>query len=369
MAGHLLGDFKLAAVLQIGGDAGRTEAVGADLGFEPCSARSLLDHHVYIGLGQGSAVRQSAIAQGREEGSLVDPWWKAEACAADVLKQHNITKLPIDPFRIADAKDIVHQENPSLDAGVSGCLMRVGDQFGIMYSTRFPSNGFRRFTVGHELGHYFLEGHPEHLFKDGCTLHTSTSGFVSDDRYEQEADAFAASLLMPKPLFHDAAATVGNGLDAVIALATLCEMSLTSTAIRYARLIAEPVAIVLSMNRKVLFSIMSPMLRTQRNLTWLKKGNGIPSSTLTFQFAGDSSNIQYARTASGYSTLEDWFDGSDTEVREEVMGLGEYGRTLTVLRAESLPDQEEVVARSDGREDDEAESLLPSQRFYRKSRY
>jgi len=72
-------------------------------------------------------------------------------------------------------------------------------------------------------------------------------------------------------------------------------------------------------------------------------------STLTFRFAGDSTNIQHARTASGYATLDDWFDGSDTEISEEVIGLGEYGRTLTVLRAESLPDQEEIMTRSDGR--------------------
>jgi hypothetical protein len=280
-----------------------------------------------------------------------------------------MTKLPIDPFRIADVKDIMHQENPSLDAGVSGCLMRIGDRFGIMYSTRYPSNGFRRFTVGHELGHYFLEGHPEHLFKDGCNRHTSTTGFISDDRYEQEADAFAASLLMPKLLFRQATENVGNGLNAVIAMAALSEMSLTSTAIRYARLITEPVAVVLSMNRKVLFSIMSPTLRAQRNLTWLKKGAGVPPSTLTFQFAGDSTNIQKARTASGYTTLDDWFDGPDIEMSEEVIGLGEYGRTLTVLHAESLPDPEAVMERSDGREDDEAESLLPSQRFFQKSRY
>jgi hypothetical protein len=150
----------------------------------------------------------------------------------------------------------------------------------------------------------------------------STTGFISDDRYEQEADAFAASLLMPKLLFRDAAANVGSGLNAVIAMAALCEMSLTSTAIRYARLVAEPVAVVFSMNRKVLFSIMSPTLRTQRNLTWLKKGAGIPPSTLTFRFAGDSTNIQNARTASGYATLDDWFDGPDTEISEEVIGLG-----------------------------------------------
>ncbi len=98
----------------------------------------------------------------------VDSWWKAEACAAEVLQQQKITKLPINPFQIADAKDIKHQENPSLESGISGCLMRVGNNFGIMYSSRYPSTGFRRFTVGHELGHYFLEGHAEHLFKDGC---------------------------------------------------------------------------------------------------------------------------------------------------------------------------------------------------------
>jgi hypothetical protein len=34
-------------------------------------------------------------------------------------------------------------------------------------------------------------------------------------------DAFSASLLMPKSLFREAAANVGNGLDAVVALANL----------------------------------------------------------------------------------------------------------------------------------------------------
>ena len=301
----------------------------------------------------------------------VDAWWKAEACAADVLKQQAIMKLPINPFQIADAKEIRHQENPSLESGISGCLMRVGDNFGIMYSSRYSSNGFRRFTVGHELGHYFLEGHPEHLFKNGCDRHFSTTGFVSDDRYEQEADAFSASLLMPKPLFLEAAANLGvEGLNAIKALSDLCEMSLTSTAIRYARLVEEPVAVVFSMNQKVLFSIMSPPLRRQRSLTWLKKGAGLPTGTLTHLFTSDSANVQNARTAAGECTLEDWFDGPDVEMSEEVIGLGEYGRALTVLRAESLPNpEEEFMKRSDGREDDEAESLLPSQRFFQKSRY
>lgn len=70
MAGHLLGDLQLAAVLQVGGDPGGAEAVGADLGSQSCSACPPLDHHVHIGLGQGSAIGQPAMAQGREERGL-----------------------------------------------------------------------------------------------------------------------------------------------------------------------------------------------------------------------------------------------------------------------------------------------------------
>jgi hypothetical protein len=70
VASHLLGDLELAAVLQVGGDAGGAEAVGADPGSQSWSACPPLDHHVHIGLGQGSALGQPAMAQGREEWCL-----------------------------------------------------------------------------------------------------------------------------------------------------------------------------------------------------------------------------------------------------------------------------------------------------------
>jgi len=299
----------------------------------------------------------------------VDPWWKAEACATDVLGQLKVTSLPVDPFRIAATKDILCEEKSSLEEGISGCLMRVGNVFGIIYSGRFQNPGYRKFTVGHELGHYFLEGHVNHLFRDGQSTHVSVSGFVSDNRYEREADAFAAALLMPKKLFSKASAQFRIGMNSVLALASLCEMSLTSTAIRYARLSRDPVAVVLSAEQRVLFSVMSPTFRAYRGLTWLKKGMRVPQGTPTFSFGLDAVNIAQARAVEGVSSLEDWFDGTDYELTEEVIGLGSYGRVLTVLSTESLPEPEENVSRSDGRTDDEAEDLLPSERFFRKTRY
>lgn len=299
----------------------------------------------------------------------IDPWWKAEACATGVLAGMHITSLPVDPFQIAAAKGILCEERTSLQQGISGCLMRVGDVFGIIYSGRFQSVGYRRFTVGHELGHYFLEGHVDQLFSGGQPLHVSSSGFVSDDRYEREADAFSAALLMPKPLFLKGRASLGLGLETVHRMAALCQMSLTSTAIRYARLSQDATAVILSEEQRVVFSIMSPSLRAHRGLTWLKKGMGVPPETLTYRFSQDDANVAKARSAEGVSSLSDWFDGQDCDLTEEVIGLGSYGRVLTVLSCEALPSEDEEPARSDGRTDDEAEELLPSERFFRKSRY
>jgi len=49
------------------------------------------------------------------------------------------------------------------------------------YSDRFSSDGFRRFTVAHELGHYFLPGHIAYLFSQGNERHESESGFRISD--------------------------------------------------------------------------------------------------------------------------------------------------------------------------------------------
>lgn len=138
-----------------------------------------------------------------------DDGFGAELQSSQVLAKLQISCLPVDPFAIADRRGIVCEQKPSLAPGISGCLMKVGDVFGILYGARFANEGFRRFTVGHDLGHYFLEGHIQALFGAGQQFHQSESGFTSDDKYEREADSFAAGLLMPKPLFKAACGKSG----------------------------------------------------------------------------------------------------------------------------------------------------------------
>ena len=125
----------------------------------------------------------------------------ARRSAEAFLNEEGLTTLPVDPFAIAASRDIEVEAKPGTEEGVSGMLLRHGNQFGgNLYATQIQNKGFQRFSVSHELGHYFLEGHIDQLLKEG--VHISHAGFVTADPYEVEADHFAAGLLMPK--FHSA---------------------------------------------------------------------------------------------------------------------------------------------------------------------
>lgn len=54
MVRHLLCDFQLAAVPQVFSDAGRTESVTADFGFDAGVIGATADHSVYVGLAHGA---------------------------------------------------------------------------------------------------------------------------------------------------------------------------------------------------------------------------------------------------------------------------------------------------------------------------
>jgi Zn-dependent peptidase ImmA (M78 family) len=294
-----------------------------------------------------------------------DESFAADMQAAEVISKLKIKSLPVNPFDIADARGIVHQENASLAPGISGCLMKVGDQFGILYSNRFANEGFKRFNVGHELGHYFMPGHMNALLGEGQDFHQSSAGFTSEDKYEREADSFAASLLMPKLLFKAECGKIGQGLEAIEALAELCLTSLTATAIRYAKLCDEPVAVVCSKGDKVQFAFMSPSLQNYRDITWIRKGSGLPAGTGTANFNKDGENVLKAKRVAATTSLDTWFHGGGAvELNEDVIGLGEYGKTLTVLWADAIPEPEEIEQQAE--EENSDENLLPSERWRRR---
>lgn len=273
----------------------------------------------------------------RQRDRFIKVRWEAER----LLQELGIDRLPVDPFEIAEKLDIAMQPLPASAGGASGMLIHVSGVFGIGYPTHIDNDGFKKFSVAHEIGHYRLPGHVDAVV-DASGRHFSKAGFRSADPYEQEADHFASALLMPTSLFSAAARRAGEGLKAIEALQAQCEASMEATAIRFAQNSRDPVAVIRSEGSVIDYAFMSNPLKDFPDLDWIKKGMPLPTGSVTAGFNQDPYNISRARRADGASSLQDWFNGPHRqEIVEEVIGLGGYGKTITVLSGMEPPNEME----------------------------
>jgi Zn-dependent peptidase ImmA (M78 family) len=286
----------------------------------------------------------------------------AENAARAVLREMQITGLYVDPVAIAQSKGIVVQGKPAEVDGVSGILVKAGDTFGIMYATNISSEGFQRFSIAHEIGHYCIGGHVDALLTAG--MHVSRAAFSSNNPFEQEADFFAAALLMPEAAFRRAIDDHPVGLTGIETLRKECGTSLTACGIRYAGLTRNAVAVISTIGQSVDWCFMSDALKSADGLKWLRNGASVPGGTLTEAFNANPDNGRKGSNDAGDGNLRDWFDtGRNYSCTEEVVGLGQYGRTLTVLTCNAL-DIDDIEADEEDYEEALIESWTP--RFRRR---
>ena len=195
--------------------------------------------------------------------------------ARQLLRELNIQGIPIQPRSIAEQLQIVVWER-EMESQYDGCLMRVGDTWGILLNNLIQSQARKNFTIAHELGHYYLDSEQaerqisaadgkdnvaEFVPQHRCQRE-DLRGFDSHRLEEQRANQFAVELLMPSPIFRaDAADLPRIGLSAIDALAAKYSTSLTSTAIRYTRLSPHVCAVVLSENGQIKYFAYSERFR------------------------------------------------------------------------------------------------------------
>lgn len=277
----------------------------------------------------------------------------ARQTANDVIDELAITAVPVDPESILREKKLLFEERDGFPKDTYGALFRVGNQFGVIVSTGCPGDGHRRFTIAHELGHYHIPGHVEHLFAHGETVVPSLGGHYrgKKDPIEVEADCFASELLMPTRFIGSVVRHAGEGLAAVEALATGFRTSMSAAAIRYAAITAEPVAVVVSCNGTVEWTARSPALSDYNWARRSLKAEWAPRRSATHRLAAAPDRVRRGDRDDSTMLLCEWFEGAPrrAEVIEEAIGLGKFGRVLTVLLAPELPDRDE-----DGDEDDDS---------------
>ena len=259
--------------------------------------------------------------------------------AEQLLQDENLLELPIDLEALAQIHGIFIKKMDSAEEGVSGMLLRHGDTFGILYSTRIPNIGFQRFSIAHELGHYFIDGHLDQIPFDG-NMHSSRAGFVSSDHYEREADHFAAGLLMPITPVRGVIDRASEGLYGIEAVQQKANASLVAAAIRYVGLTDAAAAIIVSRKGIVDYCFMSETMRSLKEMAWLRKGTPVPSDTVTESIIDKSEEEQWEARAEGEVDITTWFGGrKSVSAWEEVIGLGSYGRVLTVITCPNLVDE------------------------------
>lgn len=274
---------------------------------------------------------------------MSDTRFKDAVLHAEKLVRDENLELPIDLMALAKSRDILVAAKPESSKGVSGMLLQVGNSFAIGYATHIKSKGFQRFSIAHELGHFCLPGHHEHVFSSGKAIHESHAGFGSGDQIELEADHFAAGLLMPSHLFKVEAGKFSDGFTSIEKLAERCQTSLTASAIRYAELTDAAVAIIISTGSSVNYCFASRAMRGIRGYKHPLKGSLLPRDSLTRTFNQTESNILTAKRDDDNADLIAWFRADDeVDASEEIIGLGEYGKSLTIITAE-LPDDDDEV--------------------------
>jgi Zn-dependent peptidase ImmA (M78 family) len=108
--------------------------------------------------------------------------------------------IPIEIIARSQKVDVIPYE---LGDEVSGMLVINKDSGVIGYNSKH-SKGRQRFTIAHEFGHYILHRSLKELFvdKDFIVIKYRSNKEYSaiEMKHEREANAFAASILMPEHL-------------------------------------------------------------------------------------------------------------------------------------------------------------------------
>lgn len=161
-------------------------------------------------------------------------------------------QAPIDPFAIAQTEHpLLRVGGDDFGSSFDGKLKFRKDKkcFLLMYNNRYDAGQLpgrhhprTRFSVSHELGHFFLDHHHAYL-RHGGKPHGSFSEYRSDVVMEREADAYAASLLMPSEQIRPLVNAGELSRERLLDFADQFQVSLVSAAIRSVRLCHYPCAL------------------------------------------------------------------------------------------------------------------------------
>lgn len=270
---------------------------------------------------------------------------KASKLACDTVEACGLSFPPIDPFAIAK------MEAPSLTLvgahfhdAFDGQLEYHSRQrtFLLFFNTKYDNaraayshHPRTRFSIAHELGHFYIERHRAYLMGGGSP-HGSKGEFLADRMVEREADAFAAGLLMPSKLLRPMVNAGLLTLSVVEDLAARFDTSVLSTAIRAVQLSDFPCAVLALRDGRIAWTLASSCLSKEGCYPMSRA----PITSPTAKVQWDAFTRGGSQKASSSGRVARWFrtfsreDLADVSLQEEYLPVPSLNTLMVLLSIE-----------------------------------
>ena len=198
-----------------------------------------------------------------------------------------------------------------------------------------PGSPRGRFTLAHELGHYFIDDHRTEIMATGGELHPSICEIPKgQSRREQESNLFASNLLMPPKRYAAFVRKARKRLSGIVDVAGKFKVSLTCAAIRYVTDEIEPSIIVNWSRDGDRWDCISKRFQSAEYGALINNMAGLPANSPTR--ICDAMGKTRSGVIGQKMAPNVWFPSlnrkpdSKIKLREEAMSLGRYG-VLTLL--------------------------------------
>jgi Zn-dependent peptidase ImmA (M78 family) len=242
-----------------------------------------------------------------------------EFVAINILRDLEIDiSKPIDLYFIADKLNIIVKKQ-KIKRGILGACKAVGLKRLVVLDPDICNEGRERFTLAHEIGHIMLR-HGIHCCR--------TEDFYWNSRrpsIEQDANLFAAELLMPTFSLAEIARKKDTTIELVEKLATERNVSVTAMAIKLVKLSPDPTVLIYFEDGRVKWASYS------KDNNFVELTSGITSDML------DGMKISKQYDASTF------FDGMSDEATcwAEAKYFSTYNFYLCVVRLDDRYDDAE----------------------------
>jgi len=196
-----------------------------------------------------------------------------------------------------------------------------------------------RFTLSHELGHFYIDEHRAALASGRALSHGSKTDFESNNPVEREADRFAAGLLLPQSRFGGSLRRAKRGMAGTLDLAKEFGTSITSTALRSLDVGELPCALMKWTDEGLAWKRFSSSFYDFGVRSVITSPKAVPKESPTQRMLSDGKSIGDEILRAG-SVGRSWIPAAtfknelDLILIEESVSLGEYG-VLTLLYPES----------------------------------